>query len=164
MRQAGPDAFYKGPIAQAIESRIEAEDSYMKCIRTAMLSFARGDPPITSVEFARRNIERHYDLSNDMFASFLDPSLSYSSALFDALDPAPTFADLEEAQLRKVDAILDAAGVRRGSRVLEIGTGWGTLAIRAAQRGAQVEADAARTLEGGREVRNADLVLQLIAG
>lgn len=45
------------PIAQAIESRIEAEDSYMKCIRTAILSFARGDAPITSVEFARRNIE-----------------------------------------------------------------------------------------------------------
>lgn len=46
-----------GPMAQAIEARVEAEDSYMKCIRTAMLSFARGDPPITSVEFARRNIE-----------------------------------------------------------------------------------------------------------
>jgi chemotaxis protein MotA len=45
------------PIAQAVEARVEAEDSYMKCIRTAMLSFARGDPPITSVEFARRNIE-----------------------------------------------------------------------------------------------------------
>jgi chemotaxis protein MotA len=46
-----------GPMAQAIEGRVEHEDSYMKCIRTAMLSFARGDPPITSVEFARRNIE-----------------------------------------------------------------------------------------------------------
>jgi chemotaxis protein MotA len=46
-----------GPMAQAIEGRVELEDSYMKCIRTAMLSFARGDPPITSVEFARRNIE-----------------------------------------------------------------------------------------------------------
>jgi chemotaxis protein MotA len=45
------------PIAQAVEARVEGEDAYMKCIRTAMLSFARGDPPITSVEFARRNIE-----------------------------------------------------------------------------------------------------------
>lgn len=44
------------PMAQAIEERVEAEDAYMKCIRTAILSFARGDPPITSVEFARRNI------------------------------------------------------------------------------------------------------------
>lgn len=47
------------PIGQAVEHRVEAEDSYMKCIRTAILSFARGDPPITSVEFARRNIAPH---------------------------------------------------------------------------------------------------------
>jgi chemotaxis protein MotA len=47
------------PIAQAIEHRIHGEDAYMRCIRTAILSFARGDPPITSVEFARRNIEPH---------------------------------------------------------------------------------------------------------
>lgn len=46
-----------GPMAQAIETRARAEDAYMRCIRTALLSFARGDPPITSVEFARRNIE-----------------------------------------------------------------------------------------------------------
>ena len=98
----------------------------------------RGLNPENSKAGARQNIERHYDLSNEMFASFLDPSLSYSSALFWRLDPAPTLEDLEPAQLRKVDRILDAAGVREGSRVLEIGTGWGTLAIRAAQRGAQV--------------------------
>jgi len=47
------------PIAAAIEARAHAEDAYMKCIRTAILSFARGDSPITSVEFARRNIEPH---------------------------------------------------------------------------------------------------------
>lgn len=45
------------PIAQAIQTRVSAEERYMGCIRTALLSFARGDPPITSVEFARRNIE-----------------------------------------------------------------------------------------------------------
>jgi cyclopropane-fatty-acyl-phospholipid synthase len=98
----------------------------------------RGINPENTKSGARKNIERHYDLSNDMFASFLDPSLSYSSALFERLEPAPTTADLEAAQLRKVDAILDEAGVREGTRLLEIGTGWGTLAIRAAQRGAQV--------------------------
>jgi chemotaxis protein MotA len=47
------------PMAQAVEVRAHSEDAYMKCIRTAVLSFARGDPPITSVEFARRNIEPH---------------------------------------------------------------------------------------------------------
>ena len=46
-----------GPLAVAVESRIKAEHAYMSCIRTALLSFARGDSPMTSVEFARRNIE-----------------------------------------------------------------------------------------------------------
>lgn len=46
-----------GPIATAVEGRVRSEHAYMLCIRTALLSFARGDTPITSVEFARRNIE-----------------------------------------------------------------------------------------------------------
>jgi cyclopropane-fatty-acyl-phospholipid synthase len=98
----------------------------------------RGLNPTNSLSGARRNIEAHYDLSNEMFALFLDPSLSYSSALFGDLSTPPTLDDLEPAQLRKVDTILDSAGVVAGSRVLEIGTGWGTLAVRAAQRGAVV--------------------------
>jgi chemotaxis protein MotA len=48
-----------GPMAQAVGERVHSEEAYMACIRTALLSFARGDPPITSVEFARRNIEPH---------------------------------------------------------------------------------------------------------
>jgi cyclopropane-fatty-acyl-phospholipid synthase len=98
----------------------------------------RGLNPENTKAGARRNIEAHYDLSNDMFALFLDPSMSYSAALFESLDTPPRQADLERAQLRKVDAVLDAARVGPGSRVLEIGTGWGTLAIRAAERGARV--------------------------
>ena len=46
-----------GPIAAAVEARIRSESAYMLCIRTALLSFARGDSPMTAVEFARRNIE-----------------------------------------------------------------------------------------------------------
>jgi chemotaxis protein MotA len=46
-----------GPIANAIEARLKAEHDYMSCIRTALLAFARGDAPMTCVEFARRNIE-----------------------------------------------------------------------------------------------------------
>ncbi len=46
-----------GPLATSIEARIRAESAYMSCIRTALLSFARGDAPMTCVEFARRNIE-----------------------------------------------------------------------------------------------------------
>jgi cyclopropane-fatty-acyl-phospholipid synthase len=105
-------------------------------------------------EGARRNVHQHYDLSNDMFALFLDETMSYSAALFERepgqLQPAPDGpaptgraaalpADtLAAAQHRKIDRILDVAGVGPGSRVLEIGTGWGELAIRAAGRGARV--------------------------
>ena len=90
-----------------------------------------------TLEGSRSNISAHYDLSNDLFAAFLDPSMSYSSALFDPARPIRE-QDLHEAQVRKVEAILDAADVKEGSRVLEIGTGWGELSIRAAARGATV--------------------------
>jgi cyclopropane-fatty-acyl-phospholipid synthase len=86
---------------------------------------------------SRANIEAHYDLSNDLFAAFLDPTMSYSSALFDDARPLAE-QDLVEAQHRKIDAILDTARVGPGSRVLEIGTGWGELSLRAAARGADV--------------------------
>ena len=48
-----------GPIAKAMENRIAAEHDYMLCVRTALLAFARGDAPMTAVEFARRNVEPH---------------------------------------------------------------------------------------------------------
>lgn len=89
----------------------------------------------------RSNISRHYDLSNELFALFLDSTMSYSSALFDADGPRlPNVGwdDLAAAQRRKIDRLLDQTGVGPGTRVLEIGTGWGELAIRAAGRGAQV--------------------------
>jgi cyclopropane-fatty-acyl-phospholipid synthase len=85
---------------------------------------------------ARRNIAEHYDLSNDLFAEFLDETMTYSSALFQTLPASP--ADLPGAQRHKVDRLLDAAQVGPGSRVLEIGTGWGELSLRAAGRGAHV--------------------------
>ncbi len=86
---------------------------------------------------AATNIAHHYDLSNEVFASFLDPTMTYSSAWFAPEDPAG-FDGLEAAQRRKVDGVLDYARVGPGTRVLEIGSGWGQLAIQAAQRGADV--------------------------
>ena len=82
---------------------------------------------------ARRNISRHYDLSNELFSLFLDETMTYSSAIFEQADEP-----LVEAQARKIERLLDATRVRAGSSVLEIGTGWGELAIRAARRGARV--------------------------
>jgi cyclopropane-fatty-acyl-phospholipid synthase len=90
---------------------------------------------------ARRNIGRHYDLSNDFFALFLDETMTYSSALFEpGADGTPAAADrvLGQAQRRKIDRLLDEARVGPGARLLEIGTGWGELAIQAARRGAVV--------------------------
>ncbi|MFD6026120.1 class I SAM-dependent methyltransferase [Streptomyces griseoluteus] len=85
---------------------------------------------------ARDNISRHYDLSNDLFALFLDDTLTYSSAVFRGF-PAE-HALLPAAQHRKIDRLLDLAEVGEGTRLLEIGTGWGELALRAAARGAHV--------------------------
>ncbi|MEV0333397.1 class I SAM-dependent methyltransferase [Nocardia sp. NPDC050717] len=87
---------------------------------------------------ARDNAAHHYDLSNDFFAAFLDETMTYSAALFDRLEPAPEWDDLAAAQHAKIDRLLDGAGVGPGTAVLEIGTGWGELAIRAARRGATV--------------------------
>ncbi|MFF3604099.1 class I SAM-dependent methyltransferase [Streptomyces sp. NPDC002463] len=90
---------------------------------------------------ARENIHRHYDLSNELFALFLDPGLSYSSAVFDPLRREPGIlsdAHFTAAQHRKIDRLLDLAGTGPGTELLEIGTGWGELAIRAAARGARV--------------------------
>lgn len=91
---------------------------------------------LNSIAQAQRNVSDHYDLSNDLFGEFLDESMTYSSALFETLPATPD--DLALAQHRKIDRLLDAAGVGPGSTVLEIGTGWGELCLRAAGRGAQV--------------------------
>ncbi len=88
----------------------------------------------TTKDHTRDLIAHHYDLSNDLFRLFLDESLTYSSAWF-AGDPE---GDLHVAQRRKIDRLLDVTGVGPGTRVLEIGTGWGELAVRAAARGATV--------------------------
>jgi len=95
------------------------------------------DTDDNTVEGSRANVRRHYDLSNDLFKTFLDETLTYSSAVFDG-EPAHSPELLADAQRRKIDRLLDAANVHEGTRLLEVGTGWGELSIRAAQRGAQV--------------------------
>ena len=83
-----------------------------------------------SREIARRNISEHYDLSNDFFALFLDPSMMYSSAKWPAAHPHFT---LEEAQREKNDALCRSLRLAPSDHVLEIGTGWGGWSLHAAQ-------------------------------
>jgi len=85
-----------------------------------------------AVAQARENIAAHYDLGNDFYAAWLDPTMTYSSARFAPGD------DLDAAQERKVALLLDRLQIRPGDRLLEIGCGWGALAIAAARRGAAV--------------------------
>ncbi|GHA36905.1 cyclopropane-fatty-acyl-phospholipid synthase [Devosia pacifica] len=68
---------------------------------------------------SRENISEHYDLGNDFYGQWLDPSMTYSSAVFTSGDQS-----LEEAQLAKYHRVADMAGITPGSSVLEIGCGW----------------------------------------
>ncbi len=77
---------------------------------------------------SRKNISEHYDLGNDFFSLFLDPTLSYSSAIY----PERT-SGLEAAALHKLATVVRKLDLRREHHLLEIGTGWGGLAIFAAR-------------------------------
>lgn len=77
---------------------------------------------------SQKNISAHYDLSNEFFSLFLDNSMTYSSAFFSKPD-----LDLEKAQYEKYESICQAAKLKAGDEVLEIGTGWGGFAIYAAK-------------------------------
>ena len=82
---------------------------------------------------ARDNIAAHYDLGNDFYAAWLDEGMTYSSARF----PVPFVSSgvLEQGQHHKITTLLDRLALAPGKRLLEIGCGWGTLAIEAAKRG-----------------------------
>ena len=77
---------------------------------------------------SRRNIKEHYDLSNDFFALWLDPTMTYSSAYWD--QPG---ASLEQAQIRKYDVLCRKLRLQPSDQVLEIGSGWGGFSMHAAK-------------------------------
>lgn len=76
---------------------------------------------------SRRNISFHYDLGNNFYQCWLDPSMTYSSALY--VYPEQTLEDAQEAKLSRIEELLDLHG---GEKALEIGCGWGALAVRLA--------------------------------
>ncbi|MDG9925988.1 MULTISPECIES: cyclopropane-fatty-acyl-phospholipid synthase [unclassified Pseudomonas] len=76
---------------------------------------------------SRRNIAAHYDLGNQLFEQMLDPTMMYSAAMFESTDDS-----LEQAQLNKLERICQKLALRPTDHLLEIGTGWGSMAIYAA--------------------------------
>ena len=76
-----------------------------------------------------RQVQAHYDLSNDFFALFLDPSMTYSCAYFE-----PPNITLEQAQQNKIDLALGKCDLKPGQRLLDIGCGWGATVRRAVEQ------------------------------
>ena len=79
-------------------------------------------------EGSRKNISAHYDLGNDLFQLFLDPTMMYSSAIYPGEE-----STLEQAAVHKLDVICRKLDLQPGDKVMEIGTGWGGFAIHAAK-------------------------------
>ena len=77
---------------------------------------------------ARKNISAHYDLSNDFYKLMLDKTMMYSSAVFENKDQ-----DLYDAQKNKLEKLSSKLNIKDGSKVLEIGSGWGAMAIHLAK-------------------------------
>ncbi|KAL0376824.1 UNVERIFIED_CONTAM: Tuberculostearic acid methyltransferase UfaA1 [Sesamum calycinum] len=78
---------------------------------------------------ARQNISEHYDLSNELFSLFLDETMTYSCAIFQTPDE-----DFKKAQLRKIHTLIDKSRISKEHHVLEIGCGWGSLALEVVKR------------------------------
>ncbi|WP_323750927.1 cyclopropane-fatty-acyl-phospholipid synthase family protein [Marinobacter sp.] len=79
-------------------------------------------------EGSRKNISAHYDLGNELFSQFLDPTMMYSSAIYPSEE-----SSLEEAAIHKLDVICQKLDLQPDEQVVEIGTGWGGFAIHAAK-------------------------------
>ncbi len=95
----------------------------------ALLHRLRGLVPDNTRAGSRRHIAAHYDLGNDLFAAFLDERMIYSCAYFPRRG-----ASLEEAQLAKLERICERLDLGPDNHLLEIGSGWGGLAIHAARQ------------------------------
>ena len=111
---------------------------------------------------SKRNIVRHYDLGNEYYAAWLDPGMTYSSALY-----RTGTESLEDAQIAKQDRAIDLLALNGGERVLEIGCGWGGLAERLLHRSAchvtgltLSPAQCAFAIDRLRETRGADFRLE----
>ncbi|WP_037071014.1 SAM-dependent methyltransferase, partial [Psychromonas arctica] len=110
--------------AQQLTDKLESKKSVFNKIKNAITHWQNRNTQSGS----KRNILAHYDLGNELYTRFLDPQMMYSSAIY----PSPT-TSLEYAQLYKLKTICERLSLTKDDHLLEIGTGWGGLAIYAAQ-------------------------------
>ena len=82
-----------------------------------------------TISGSKRNIQEHYDLSNEMFMTFLDDTMTYSCGFFETEKDS-----LYQSQINKIDKILNKAKIKSDDHILEIGSGWGALAKRAVSK------------------------------
>lgn len=106
--------------------------TWISRLSSSVSSIARSTNTMSN---ALLNISAHYDISNDMFAAFLSPDMTYSCAVWETGDKAiAKNEDLESAQYRKLARFIDGAKIQSTDHVLEIGTGWASFAIEAVRR------------------------------
>jgi cyclopropane-fatty-acyl-phospholipid synthase len=110
--------------AELVDDRNVVTSALGRCLNTL-----RHHLRANTLKGSSRNIREHYDLSNDFFATFLDPSMTYSAALFRNEND-----NLEQAQRNKLQEIIKKAQLSSSDHVLEIGCGWGSFAIEAVRQ------------------------------
>ncbi|WDE08366.1 class I SAM-dependent methyltransferase [Thalassomonas viridans] len=109
--------------AQQMTDSLESSKSWFKRIQHALFHWGNRNTP----DGSKKNIAAHYDLGNELYSRFLDPQMMYSCAIY----PKPE-ASLSEAQYHKLETICRRLELKEEDHLLEIGTGWGGLAIYAA--------------------------------
>ncbi|PHH92095.1 hypothetical protein CDD83_8946 [Cordyceps sp. RAO-2017] len=106
--------------------------TWISSISSAISSLARSTNTLSN---SHLNISAHYDISNEMFAAFLSPDMTYSCPIWRrALKVDSPEESLGEAQIRKLVRFIEGARINAADHVLEIGTGWGSFAIEAVRR------------------------------
>jgi cyclopropane-fatty-acyl-phospholipid synthase len=110
--------------AQQVTDKLENGNSWISRIQNALAHRANRN----SINGSKNNIAAHYDLGNELYMRFLDPKMMYSSAIYPDEN-----ATLEQAQEHKLATICERLALTSKDHLLEIGTGWGGLAIYAAQ-------------------------------